>query len=249
MNAMASSINPPPPHSRRVQAWVYTILNPAIEALRRELVLLNKGNLTWRFYSKKCEYIRPFAEYIEGTQLPNFEDFLADALNAGFKPRIDAHDGAVVKIEADAARFFDGLMQSPLFLKEIASALDEYKSAVREKPQYPDADSIGRDLSKYVAEYLINRTDFLPDHYLTHKFWAEFRKKFDLSAMDFEPYQQRESFQALKRSSDVLKRISEDFLAASEKHRYWLCSTYDIPAAPIPTEISHSADAYVTRTR
>ena len=249
MDVMASNVNVPPPHSKRVQAWVYVILNPVIESLRRELLLLDKGNLSWRFYSKKCEYIRPISEYIEGSQLPNFEDFLADGLNAGFKSSVDAHDSAVFGVEAAATRFFDGLVHSTLFLKEVESAFHEYESSARDKPQYPAPDSIRGDLPKYVGEYLINRTDLLPDHYLMHKFWKEFRSKFELFAAEFEPYQQRESFRALKRSSDALKGISQGLLPALEKHRYWLCSTYDIPAAPIPTDMSHSADVYVSRNK
>lgn len=71
----------------------------------------------------------------------------------------------------------------------------QYKWRAQDKPLYPDPDSIERDLSKYVAEYLINRTDLLSGHYLAHKFWEEFRSRFELSAAEFEPYQLRESFQ------------------------------------------------------
>ena len=249
MNVMVSNVNIPPPRPNRVQAWVYAILNPVIESVRRELQLLEKGNVTWRFYSRKCEYIRPIAEYIDGNQLPNFEDFLADGINDGFRASIDAHDSAVLAVEAAATTFFDGLMRSTLFLNEVKKAFDEYKLSAHGKPQYPDPDSIERDLPKYVAEYLINSTDLLPSHYLIHKFWEEFRSRFDLSAAEFEPYQRRESFQAFKRSVLALKDISQGLLGTFEKHRYWLCSTYDIPAAPIPMNISHGVDAYVIRNK
>lgn len=73
-----------------------------IESVRRELQLLEKGNVSWRFYSKKCEYIRPVAEYIDRNQLPNYEDFLVDGLNEGLKSVIDAHEGAVFAVEAAA---------------------------------------------------------------------------------------------------------------------------------------------------
>jgi len=230
---MVSNVNIPPPRANRVQAWVYAILNPVIESVRRELQLLDKGNVSWRFYSKKCEYIRPVAEYIDSNQLPNYEDFLVDGFNEGFKSVIDAHDSAVSAVEAAATRFFDGLMHSTLFSNEVKKAFDEYKLHAQGKPVYPDPDSIERDLSKYVAEYLINRTDLLPSHYLAHKFWEEFRTRFELSAAEFEPYQLRESFQAFAQSVHTLRKISQALLAAFENHRYQLCSTYDIPAAPL----------------
>jgi hypothetical protein len=246
---MVSNVNIPPPRANRVQAWVYAILNPVIEGVRRELQLFEKGNVSWRFYSKKCEYIRPVVEYIDGNQLPNYEDFVADGINEGFRASIDAHDGAVFAVETTATTFFDGLMRSSLFLNEVKKAFDEYKLLAHDKPQYPDPDSIERDLPKYIAEYLINRTDFLPSHYLIHKFWEEFRNRFELSAADFAPYQQRESFQTFKQSVHTLRDISLGLLAALEKHRYWLCSTYDIPAAPISTVMSHGVDAYAIRNK
>ncbi len=246
---METQVKNPPRHSNRVQAWVWMILNPGIEALRREVTLLDEGKLTWQFYSRKCEYILRFAEYIEPSQSPNLEDFLTDAVNAGFEQKIIAHDKAVLQVETAASRFFDGLMQSQLFLKEAANALDEYRSRTRQKPQYPDADLIEKDLPKYVAQYLINGVMLLPEHYSTHKFWEEFRKVFEHSAVEFEPYRQRESFQDLKRSSAGLKHTSENLLNALEKHRHGLCSTYDIPAAPFFGNISQSADPYLTRSR
>src|SRR5438874_188584 len=99
----------PPLRSRRVQAWVYTILNPLIESLRREVYLLKKGNLSWRWPSKKCEYIRPIVEYLDKSHLPNYEDFLADELNPEFKGHFDKHDQAVAELESAASQFFAGL--------------------------------------------------------------------------------------------------------------------------------------------
>jgi hypothetical protein len=242
---MALNIETPPPRSNRVQAWVYAILNPLIESFRRELQLLQLGNLSWRFYSRKCEYIRPVLEYIDGDQLPNFEDFLADRLNEGFGSYFDAHDSNLSVLESSAATFFDGLMHSNLFLKEVQKAFDEYKARAEGKPLYPAAEPIERDLPKYVAEYLINRTELLPSHYLTHKFWEEFRSRFELSAAEFEPYRQRESFQRLNQSVHTLNNVSRELLARLEQHRYTLCSTYDIPAAPLLVNSTHSVDAYI----
>jgi hypothetical protein len=244
-NTMTPNVETPPARPNRVQAWVYAILNPLIESLRREIELLRRGNLSWRFYSGKCEYIRRIFEYIGPDQQPNFEDFLADRLNEGFASHFDAHDSNLSVLEGSASAFFKGLMQSNLFLKEVQDSLEEYKARAEGKPLYPAADPIERDLPKYVAEYLINRTELLPSHYLTHKFWEEFRSRFEASATEFEPYRQRESFQRLKQSVVTLHNVSQGLLAGLEQHRYGLCSTYDIPAAPLPTNLTHSVDAYI----
>jgi hypothetical protein len=82
---------------------------------------------------------------------------------------------------------------------------------------------------------------------MTHKFWEEYREKFDLSAQEFEPYGQRESFQALVQARAALKSIAGKVLHDLNSHRQSLCRTYDIPAAPIPgnRSVSHSADAFI----
>jgi len=244
---MSSNITkaPPPLRSRRVESWVYTILNPLIESLRRETGLLRKGNLSWRWYSRKCEYLRPIVEYVDDFHQPNLEDFLADNLNQGFKEDFESHDRALDKVESNASRFFDGLMQSGIFPEQVKSSLKEYESRGDAMLQYPSLDSMKQDLPKYVAEYLINRTDVLPHHYVAHQFWKEFRREFERSEDDFDGYQQRASFRALKESAASLEDLSGKLLRKLEEHRLFLCGTYDVPAAPTDSNMSSSSDAFL----
>lgn len=238
---MASNVTEQPPlHSRRVEAWVYTILNPLIEGLRREILLMGKGNLSWRFYSKRCEYIRPVAEYIESSQRPNFEDFVGDKLNVGFSGKFDEHDRALDETEEKAKGFFTRLMGSDLFLNDVKDSLEKYESTISANSRYPDLNSMKEDLPKHVAEFLINRTELLPDHYMTHKFWKDYWRRF-AESVEFDDYKQRESFGALTKASDALKEVSKNLLLDLENHRQSLCRTYDIPAAPIPIDKIHSA--------
>jgi hypothetical protein len=234
----------PPRHSRRVEAWVYTILNPLISNLRREADLLKKGNLTWRWYSRRCEYIRPVREYMENSHWPNYEDFLADALNQGFKEHFDKHDQALAEVESSASRFFDGLMQAGIFRDQVERSLKDYEST-GVRLENPSLDSMKGELPKYVAEYLINRTEILPHHYMAHKFWQDYRSEFERSAEEFESYQQRQSFRALKTASGLLKEVSENLLNRLKEHRLFLCRTYDVPAAPIYPSESMRADAFI----
>lgn len=235
----------PPQHSERVRAWVYTIINPLIESLRREVCLLAKGNLSWRYHSRRCEYLRPISEYIDNSQRPNYEDFLADEQNAGFKGRFDEHDDALRVVEESASRFFDGLMQSQMFLKQVKDSLAQYESTVSVQSQIPSLDSMRENLPNYVAEYVINRAVVLPNHYLMHKFWEDYKSKFENSSYEFDLYMARESFKKLEQAALRLKDLSAELLRTLESHRYLLCSTYDIPAAPIAVNKSHSADAFI----
>jgi len=101
-------------------------MNPVIESLQRESNLLGEGNLSWRPYSKRCEYIRPIREYIESSQRPNYEDFVADRLNRGFRGRFEKHDQLVSKVESAAARFFDSLTDSDDFQNQVRDSLNKY---------------------------------------------------------------------------------------------------------------------------
>jgi len=244
---MASNVATPPQHSKRVEAWVYAVLNPLIENLGREIFLLNKGNLSWRFYSRKCEYIHPIRDYVRMDQRPNYEDFISDPLNTGFREEFEAHDRALAEVETSASRFFEGLIHSDLFVKEMEASLKEYESIARTNPLYPYMESMRESLPKAVAEFLVNQVDILPDHYMTHKFWEEYRDKFDLSAQEFEPYGQRQSFRVHVQARAALKNAADKLLHDLDTHRQSLCRTYDIPAAPIPVDrsVSHSADASI----
>jgi hypothetical protein len=244
---MAPEIATPPKHSKRVEAWVYAVLNPVIESLQRENFLLSKANLSWRFYSGKCEYIHPIRDYVRIDQRPNYEDFVSDPLNTGFLERFDAHDRALAEAELNASRFSRGLIHSDLFVEKMKESLKEYESIARSNPLYSYDDSMHESLPRAVAELLVNRIDALPEHYGTAKFWGKYRDKFDLSGQEFEPYGQREPFQALVHARDALLDLADKLLHDLNTHRQLLCRTYDIPAAPIPVSrsVGHGADAFI----
>ena len=90
-------------YSPRVDAWMVSVVNPAINALHREAELLGKHNISWRYFSKQCECIRPIRQYIEGNYRPNYDDFLAE--NPKFERKFEEHDRAVSKIEDAAGKF------------------------------------------------------------------------------------------------------------------------------------------------
>ncbi len=229
----------PPPHSKRVQAWVYAIMNPVLESLHREEFYLARGNLTWQGDTKRCQYIRPIREYFQNSQWPNYEDFIKDPLNAGFREKFEEHDQKLSTVESSAAEFADGLLHSDLFQKQVKDFLEQYHSTAGSNPLYPYLDdSPEGSLPRAVAALLVNRIEALPHHYGTHKFWEMYKN-------EFEPYRERPSFQAVKNAAGALKDVSSRLLLELENHRQSLCRTYDIPAAPIPTDMSRSSDAFI----
>src|SRR5215472_18340943 len=121
-----------PKDSKRVESWVYGVLNPLIDAVAREVVFLEEGNLTWRNYSRHCEQIRPVVEYIAGDQLPVYGDFLANE-QAGFKNRFVEHDRKLAAAEAAAADAYRVLIEPEAFENQIRQSLQEYESRVHSR--------------------------------------------------------------------------------------------------------------------
>lgn len=236
---MIPEVTTPPQHSKRVQAWVYAIMNPVIEGLRREDFYLAKGNITWQSDTKRCEYIRPICEYIQYSQRPNYEDFMADPLNLGFKEKFEEHDRGLCAVELRATEFTDGLIHSDLFQKQVKDLLERYQSMARDNPQCPYLeDSTGGGLARGVAALIVNRITAQPHHYVTHRFWELYKN-------EFESYHEGPSFQPVKKAAEALKGVSNKLLLDLEDQRQSLCRTYDIPAAPITADTSHSFDAFI----
>lgn len=226
--AMAANPTIPPLHSKRVEAWVYTILNPVIQRLRTELGLLERKNLTWRAYSGRCQYILPIEQYLDPTQLPNLEDFLSDPVNPDFDHDFERHDSTLLKVEEAAQEFFRILMQAPIFQKQLESSFREFAaSASGSEPMEM------KDLARDVAEFLINNVRELPSHYARQPFWQDHSRNFAQLISDLEPYTSRQSFQFLQSSSERLQSISLALKDRLEVHRRYLCMTFDVPAAPI----------------
>jgi hypothetical protein len=233
--ASGTTMQEPPRHSRRVEAWIYTVLNPLIESLRRELFFLEKGNLTWRSYSQHCEFIRPIAEYIDPNHLPNYEDFLADSLNSSFGPQFKNHDDSLSRAETTASEFYALLMQSDEFRRRVKVSFEEYELTAKSAPRYPGLEPVDKNLPQFVAEYLINRTDFLPSHYTMHVFWQDYKRRFESLVEEFEPYRDRLSFEAVEHAGVALRDLAAVVLRGAESHRQHLCVEYDIPFAPTHT--------------
>jgi len=211
--------------SERVKGWVYAILNPVIDGLRRETSLLKTGNLTWRAFSRRCESIRPISDYIDVFHEPILEDLLAE--DGALRPRLEEHDSALSKLEETAARYVQTLIRATPFQKEVAECLKNYSSMRSSNPAFLELTNTER-VPEYVAEYLVNSTESLPRHYTMHSFWEAFRD-------EFAAFKNRQTFVALNTSAGSLRQISEGLQRDLESRRLTLVREYDIPAAPIET--------------
>ncbi|HWZ43153.1 MAG TPA: hypothetical protein VNW97_06735 [Candidatus Saccharimonadales bacterium] len=233
-------------HSQRVAAWIYTVLNPLVDAIRNETRLLEKANISWRCHTRRSEYIRPIQEYIEAHYSPNLEDFLAE--NAEFVGKFEEHDNALRETEEQASKFYDILVGSSLFTGAVGEMLTEYESAIGPShPYIPNTPSLGsmkNDLPRYVAENLINNIATMPTHYTIHAFWERFGQVLRSRMPEFAGYKQRPSFQGLHTVMENLKQTSASLRKGLEEDRLRLCREFDLPAAQPMAPQTTEPDAF-----
>jgi hypothetical protein len=224
--------------SERVKAWVYAILNPLIDSLRRETELLSTGNLSWRVHSRRCEYIRPITELIDPNQQPNLEDFLAE--HPTFADRFRQHDSALGAVEKATAESVQLLLRSPSFQEQVKRSLANYEALLPHNPTYPDLLEERGKITEYVAEFLVNNTRSLPRHYTLYAFWKEYAEGFQPYSAGFD----ETKHQNVRGKARELRGISEQLRVDLEALRLTLVREYDIPAAPIdPTRNTYAENA------
>lgn len=221
--------------SRRVEGWIYGVINPILDALPTEISFLDSGNVTWRFLWRKLEFIRPVKDYLS----PQGSHILTD-LERSQKDVPDPlrrHDDLVRALADSAAHFHDALVASPDFeqtvwrsVKEFAAQEDAQSLTTRVEPwgafrreQFPSL----------VAEHVVNCTREIPPHHTDARFWEAFGKRF----LEFR------TNEACRRLDDVRTALTDydrHLHAWLENKRFELCEEYDIPAAPLSSWVSQT---------
>jgi hypothetical protein len=219
---------PPQRQFRRVAAWIYVVINPIIDSLQRELSFLESGNLSWRSRTNKCEFLRTIQEYVESTQWPNFQDFMAEHKASAFIPGFKQHDSTLERLNTAAREVFVWLINSKTFLDSFDTALAQYES--QKASLGPQAQSLV-DMKTMVrdeaAEHVINNTSMLPSHYVISSFWNS-------SGRNLLLLRNIPEFQPLHHSRNSLLGNSARLKTVLESYRLSLSRKYDVPAAPVP---------------
>jgi hypothetical protein len=215
----------PKRQSRRVAAWIYVVLNPIIELLQREVELLDRGSLTWRFTSGRCEFLRVIQEYVDSTQWPNYYDFAAEhpAFIKGFKQ----HDDHLEKVNSSAAQTYNWLLSLDDFSETIKKLASQYNDQPMSRTFPGGSLGSGEELAKYCAEYLINNLRELPSHYSLSGFWNS-------SNGPLLTFRNTPRFKLLEKTTEQLLASSNRLKSALESRRLALSREYDVPAAPVP---------------
>jgi hypothetical protein len=215
----------PKKHSQRVAAWIYAVINPILEGLERELEFVKSGNLTWRYYSQRFEFIRPIQQYVESSQWPNYSDFLVE--NPDCEDGFRSHDEAIEALNNSASALYSWLLSSPQLTRALSVSVNEYEARRSSDLRLSDLTYMQSDLPKVVAEYLINDVQTLPSHYVVSKFWA-------IASGNLLDLRTLNNFGPLRQNAQFLKLRSQEVKARLETLRLDFLRKFDLPAAPIP---------------
>jgi hypothetical protein len=200
------------PGPRRVEAWIYGVINPLCEAVVYEQHLALVRKLTFRWRTGRLEAIRPFRLHLTQAGALILEDLEREHPEVGREEL--RHDEAVNSLEEQAQGLFGQLQRDPRF---IALVTREFSAVSSEEHRVQDA-----------AEDLIN--DRAETINAKRNTWASTwnknlaaLKKFQSSAAFDELFEELDSFEAmLSRTSKVLIGL-----------RNRLVEQYDVPPAPI----------------
>lgn len=199
--------------TKRLESWIYNIINPIITGLKDEIYLLENKNLTWRFYNKKAEYIFPIENYVGAMYANTYRHFLLEYPD--YENLFNEHDNLLCKAEVMANELLDKFNRNAKFVDFVNSIVKDY----------PKDDFSKKNVNNLVIQHLINEVDFLPSHHGISEFWEKYRKEFysfkDVSFHDFCIAKQN------------LAKFTKDLLDKIEYHSFEICKEYDIPADPL----------------
>lgn len=215
--------------TRRIAAWIYAVVNPLIDSLEREPLLLESGNITWRFYLGRCEMLKEIQESIDSNQWPNYQTFRAEYPKSLMVHGFDRHDLDLENLNSVAQELSDYLTSSSEFLQVAESEVQAYvheRETAGSQAGWPP-EYIRKELVRFSSEYVINNIQELPSHYATSDFWNFSGKKLLVfrSRPEFRPLQQAAT--TLAADSAKLRQVLLAFRLSKSRE-------YDVPAAPVP---------------
>ena len=205
--------------SRRVEAWVYTVINPLIEALKIEKSFLQEKNWTWGYETKDLDFILPLERYIDSASLPNLEDFLKAYPSIGQEWK--KHEDIRRALSENCLIAFNHLIVLKAFKEKVESSCSIFG-------EYPGGAVPEKDFDKLIAKYVVNQIKDLPGHYTTSTFWARFGHEF------FE-FRTGKELEKLDLSGKQLEEHDDHLLTKLKDLRSTLCEEHDVPPAPTIT--------------
>jgi len=210
---------------RRLEAWIYDVVNPMLQGLEHPISLLKQQTWSWRFFRRRLEWIRPASEIIEQESGPNLEDLVESNPAEGSAFRLWAQ--GIQKLETACSTEFDCVRQHGRFLEVVATCIQEFQPTRLGGPWGGWPDEKAPDI---LAEHIVNnRTDLESDN-STREFWEQFRADLEESVRGDVVWVNlhRETGEA---GANLLV-LGKGLDAGLKAFRRKTCTDHDIPFAP-----------------
>lgn len=206
--------------SQRAKAWVYSVINPLLEALQGENTLLASKNITWRYHTQRMEFMLPTREHIQPSARPNYDDLLRGY--ADVKPQMEQRDLKLEVLSRVAVGCWEHLTKYDLLKPIVEGLLRQWKE---EGNPYPGGAVPEEEFWLLIAEHVMNNAQELPYHYTNRAFWSRFRQ-------NLLAWRMADPFSKLEKSVADLVKSNETLVDRLDRARSSLCEEYNIPAAP-----------------
>lgn len=225
------------PTDKQVSAWLYMIVGPLLTGLAQERYFLEgQKSPTWRHGSKRCEFVRGIAEYVDASQRPTLAQFLR--FNPREKELAEAHDVGVTALETAAADAHARLLDLAEFRALFKRVEEDFKGKKGGYDQIERADHL-------FAENIINfgAQPALPSHYVYSEAW----KKYASDAVRLKEHAAvRDAFVRLNQAVENLSKNVNDLLSALSERRDQLADDYGLPPAPPTNAGSETVETFET---
>ena len=172
--------------------------------------------------------IKTIKEYVDSTQWPNFQDFVAEHPASPLIAAFRRHDSQLDKLNTAPKEVFVWLLNSKILLDAFDAGLVQYEA---QRPSMgPPAQPLAEmknQVREEAAQHVINNIQTLPSHYVISSFW-------NFAGRNLLALRNAPEFLPLNRSRDKLGETSATLKKALEYFRLTLSRDYDVPAARVP---------------
>ena len=206
----------------RAKAWIYSVINPLLEALRTQSVFLKRRNWTFRFSSGNLDFIRPLDAYITYQGRPNWEDFIAS--NPSARERIENRDRQREELRKACNLAWRYLVDLEEFKQTVLTCLGRFRA--EEAPANCSVSGLpDEEFHKLVAERIVNGIGSLAEDHRDVRFWSRFRDE----VMQFR---RGPVFEQMEQAGLDLSNANDEVAAELARVREELASKLDVPWAP-----------------
>lgn len=165
MSVIANKIS-----TKIVRVWFDTILNPLVNGLEYEFQILNSDNIYWKSLYSTFEGFKPLIQFFDRRYYGNFEQL--SVYYPDLKLLIDDHDRHLEILNNCVKELYHKLRNSTELDELYKQTID---STVKNNVKTSDNLSAFSDSKNYrfIAEYIINDFQTLPDEYTLAPIWNE----------------------------------------------------------------------------